>query len=41
MALDGTRAAFHLTNHSLSKAEVLQIRTFLETCGITPDKYPL
>ena len=34
-------AAFHHTNHSLPKDEVVQIRKFLETCGITPTDFPL
>lgn len=28
-------------HHSLPKDEVAQVRKFLESCGITPDAYPL
>jgi hypothetical protein len=41
VTLKGHSAAFHHANHSLPKAEVLQIKKFLETCGVTPDAYPL
>lgn len=41
VALNGRNASFHLTNHSLLKAEVLQVRKFLESCGVTPEAYPL
>jgi hypothetical protein len=41
VALNGHGAAFHLSNHSLPKAEVLQVRKFLESCGVTPEAYPL
>jgi hypothetical protein len=41
VALNGHVAAFHLSNHSLLKAEVLQVRKFLESCGVTPEAYPL
>jgi len=41
VALNGHAAAFHLTNHGLLKAEVLQVRKFLESCGVTPEAYPL
>jgi hypothetical protein len=34
-------AAFTHANHSLPKEEVVQIKKFLEGCGVTPDKYPL
>jgi hypothetical protein len=30
---------FHLNNHSLLKAEVLQIREFLEAYGVAPDAF--
>jgi hypothetical protein len=41
VTLKGHTAAFHHTNHSLPKDEVVQIRKFLETCGITPADFPL
>ena len=31
----------HLSSHSLLKAEVMQIRRFLESCGITAEAYPV
>lgn len=39
--LKGHTAAFHHAGHSLSKDEVVQIRKFLETCGVTPADYPV
>ena len=30
----------HLAHHSLMKAEVMQIRKFLEACGISAGAYP-
>jgi hypothetical protein len=39
--LNSHSAAFSHAQHSLPKEEVAQIRKFLETCGVTPDKYPL
>jgi hypothetical protein len=39
--LNGHSAAFTHTHHDLPKEEVVQVRKFLETCGITADKYPL
>lgn len=39
--LNGHSAAFAHGQHSLPKEEVMQIRKFLEGCGVTPDKYPL
>jgi hypothetical protein len=38
--LNGHTAAFHHSNHSLPKEEVLQFRKFLEACGVTPEAYP-
>ena len=29
------------SSHSLLKAEVMQIRKFLESCGITAEAYPV
>jgi hypothetical protein len=40
VTLNGQTVILHLTNHSLMKAEVMQIRKFLESCGITADAYP-
>jgi len=39
--LNGHTAVFHNAKHSLPKEEVVQIRHFLETCGISPDDYPI
>jgi len=41
VALEGRTAVFHLSGHSLPKGEVMQLRRFLESCGITPEAYPL
>jgi hypothetical protein len=40
VTLNGHTTLLHLTNHSLMKAEVMQIRKFLESCGISADAYP-
>lgn len=40
VTLNGHSAAFHHANHSLTKDEVVQIRKFLETCGVNPADYP-
>ncbi len=35
-------AAFHAAGHSVPKQEVVQIRKFLEVCGVDPGRdYPL
>lgn len=39
--LDGHSAAFTHVHHDLPKEEVVLVRKFLESCGITPDAYPL
>lgn len=39
--LNGHSAVFAHGQHDLPKEEVVQIRKFFETCGITPDGYPL
>ena len=39
--LNGHTAAFTHANHSTPKEEVVQIKKFLETCGINPDAYPV
>ncbi len=41
VTLNGHAAVLHLTNHSLMKAEVMQIRKFLESWGVTGEAYPL
>lgn len=38
--LNGHSVAFRHANHSVPKEEVVQIKTFLETCGIDPEAYP-
>lgn len=40
VTLRGHTVAFSHVNHSLPKDEVVQIRKFLETCGIDPASYP-
>lgn len=39
--LNDHSAAFVHAQHSLPKDEVVQIKKFLEQCGITPESYPL
>lgn len=41
VTLNGHSAAFTHAHHDLPKEEVVQVRKFLEMCGITTDKYPL
>jgi len=41
VTLNGRSTLLHLTNHSLLKAEVMQIRKFLESCGITAEAFPV
>ncbi len=41
VTLNGRTTLLHLTNHSLLKAEVMQIRKFLESCGITAEAFPM
>ena len=42
VALNGHSANFGHVKHSLPKNEVTQVRKFIETCGIEPEKdYPL
>jgi len=42
ITLNGHSANFSHGSHSLPKAEVIQIRKFMETCGIDPQRdYPL
>jgi hypothetical protein len=41
VALNGHSAAFQHAHHDLPKEEVVQIRKFLETCGVKPEDYPV
>jgi hypothetical protein len=42
VTLNGHTANFHHASHSLPKDEVRQLRSFLETAGIDPERdYPL
>ncbi|HZZ62629.1 MAG TPA: hypothetical protein VFE63_15940 [Roseiarcus sp.] len=41
VALNGQTTILHLTTHSLMKAEVMQIRKFLESCGISAAAFPV
>jgi hypothetical protein len=41
ITLKGHSVAIHHASHSLPKEEVMQIRKFLETCGVTPEDYPV
>jgi UDP-N-acetylglucosamine enolpyruvyl transferase len=41
VTLNGHTTVLHLTSHSLLKADVMQIRKFLESCGITAEAYPV
>ena len=41
VTLNGRTTVLHLASHSLLKAEVMQIRKFLESCGITAEAYPI
>ena len=40
VTLNGQTTILHLTNHALLKAEVMQVRKFLESCGISAGAYP-
>ena len=35
VTLNGHTVAFHHANHSVPKEEIIQIRKFLELCGVT------
>jgi phage gp36-like protein len=39
--LNGHSAAFTHAHHDLPKEELIQVRKFLESCEITPEKFPL
>jgi hypothetical protein len=41
VTLNGRTMVLHLASHSLLKAEVMQIRKFLESSGITAETYPV
>jgi len=41
VTLNGHTVAFHHASHSLPKEEVMQIKKFLEVCGIKPENYPV
>ncbi|MAN80177.1 MAG: hypothetical protein CMM77_00740 [Rhodospirillaceae bacterium] len=42
VSLNGHSANFAHSQHSLSRDEVVQVRKFIETCGVDPEKdYPL
>jgi hypothetical protein len=41
VTLNGRVTVLHLASHSLLKADVMQIRKFLESCGITAEAYPV
>jgi len=40
VTLNGRMTVLHLASRTLSKTDVMQIRKFLETCGITAEAYP-
>ena len=40
VTLNGHTAAFTHVTHSLPKDEVVQIRKFLEACGLGPEQFP-
>lgn len=37
----GKETVLHLASHTLMKAEVTQIRKFLEACGLSADTFPI
>jgi len=39
--LHGNETILHLANHTLLKAEVMQVRKFLESCGISAEGFPV
>lgn len=41
VTLKGHTAAFHHASHALPKEEVMQLKKFLEKCGIKPEDYPV
>ena len=41
VALNGKETVLHLANHTLLKAEVMQVRKFLEACGVSAETFPI
>jgi hypothetical protein len=41
VTLNGHTVAFTVADHSVPKDEVVQIRKFLETCGVSAESYPV
>ena len=39
--LNGKETTLHLANHTLQKAEVMQVRKFLEACGLSAGAFPI
>ena len=39
--LKGHTAVFHKSHHSIPKDEIVNIRHFLESCGVSPAQYPV
>jgi hypothetical protein len=39
--LNGRTTVLHISSQSVLKAEVMQIRNFLESCGIAVEAYPI
>jgi hypothetical protein len=39
--LHGNETILHLANHTLLKAEVMQVRKFLESCGVSAGSFPV
>ncbi|MCI4679679.1 hypothetical protein K9U39_06330 [Rhodoblastus acidophilus] len=41
VTLAGQKTMLHRNHHSLSKDDVMQIRKFLEGCGVTVEAFPI
>jgi len=41
ISLNGHKVAIQHVNHSVPKEEVVQVRKFLETCGVAAADFPL
>lgn len=41
ISLKGHSVAIHHGNHSMPKEEVIQVRKFLEGCGVKPEDFPV
>ena len=39
--LQGRETTLHLANHTLTRAEVTEVRKFLEACGVTAEAFPV